>query len=78
MKAYAPYLSLKMSYNQLPTASQADELIKTNYDWVLKNVGKEGIIKIDDVMRFEKTAPGTEDDSGRCIDGPRKFFLACD
>lgn len=66
-----------MSYNQLPTASQADELIKLNYDWIVKNVGEAGMIKIDDVMLFEKTAPGTDDDSGRCIDGARKLLFAC-
>ncbi|GAA5875606.1 hypothetical protein JCM16303_000681 [Sporobolomyces ruberrimus] len=59
IRATNPYLSLTRSQTPFPPLTDLAQQIEKDYAWVLENVGEKK--KVDDVMKFERTAL-TEDD----------------
>ncbi|KPV75708.1 uncharacterized protein RHOBADRAFT_52742 [Rhodotorula graminis WP1] len=63
VRATAPCLSLNPRPIPFPPLSELAQRIEADYAWVLEHVGKngDGLVEVDDVMRFARTAPTQEE-----------------
>jgi lariat debranching enzyme len=66
-RALHPYLSLAHHQTRLPPNST--ELITRELEWVKRNVGTsgDGILDVEEVQKFVKTAPGVGDEGGDSV-----------
>lgn len=61
MRSTAPYLSLTPRPIPFPPLADLAQTIEADEKWVKENVGKDGLVEVDEVMEFVRTAP-TQDD----------------
>lgn len=63
VRATAPCLSLNPRPIPFPPRSELAQRIEADYAWVLEHVGKDGdgLVEVDEVMRFARTAPTQEE-----------------
>lgn len=61
VRSTAPYLSLTPRPTPFPPLAELAKTIETDEKWVKENVGKDGLVEVDEVMEFVRTAP-TQDD----------------
>ena len=63
VRATAPSLSLTPRPIPFPPLSELAQRIEADYAWVLEHVGKngDGLVEVDEVMRFARTAPTQEE-----------------
>lgn len=61
IRTFNPFLSLRPSPIAFPPKDKIDSLLEESTTWVLQNVGVDGVLCVDDVQKFGKTAPATGD-----------------
>ncbi|KAJ8295238.1 Lariat debranching enzyme [Rhodotorula toruloides] len=61
VRSTAPYLSLSPRPIPFPPLAELAQTIEADEKWVKENVGKDGLVEVDEVMEFVRTAPTQED-----------------
>jgi hypothetical protein len=61
LRSTAPYLSLRMQATSFPPLDEVARKIDDDFQWVTENVGSSGLMKIEEVQQFVKTALAQED-----------------
>lgn len=67
VRATAPFLSLEQRSLPFPPLAELTDRIASDAAWVRENVGRDGLVEVDEVMKFVRTAPSQEEweQSGR-------------
>ena len=61
IRTFNPFLSLRPSPISLPPKEKVDSLLKESIAWVEQNIGVGGLLGVNEVQKFGKTAPATGD-----------------
>ncbi|GEM09391.1 RNA lariat debranching enzyme [Rhodotorula toruloides] len=61
VRSTAPYLSLSLRPIPFPPLAELAQTIEADEKWVKENVGNDGLVEVDEVMEFVRTAPTQED-----------------